>query len=85
MLFAAPNPGLARPLCCYRSATMADLKTQIHDNAGGPKRVEVDGQTVEQHPLKDQIAADEYLRETTAGTRKKLPIRLAKLRPGSTT
>lgn len=64
---------------------MSDLSTEIETNAEGPKRVEVDGQTVEQHSLKDQIAADEYLRESTAATRDKLPIRLAKLRPGSTT
>ena len=33
----------------------------IRKNAAGPKSAEVDGQKVEQHSLKDQIAADEYL------------------------
>ena len=33
----------------------------IAKNAVGPKSAEVDGQRVEQHSLKDQIAADKYL------------------------
>jgi len=38
-----------------------NLEDAIRQNASGPKSAEVDGQKVEQHSLKDQIAADEYL------------------------
>lgn len=38
-----------------------NLEDSIRENAAGPKSAEVDGQKVEQHPLPDQIAADEYL------------------------
>ena len=37
------------------------IEDSIRKNASGPKSAEVDGQKVEQHSLKDQIAADEYL------------------------
>ena len=37
------------------------ISDAIRKNATGPKSAEVDGQKVEQHSLKDQIAADEYL------------------------
>ena len=37
------------------------IEEGIRKNASGPKSAEVDGQKVEQHSLKDQIAADEYL------------------------
>ncbi len=37
------------------------LEDAIRRNASGPKSAEVDGQKVEQHPIADQIAADEYL------------------------
>ena len=37
------------------------IEESIRKNASGPKSAEVDGQRVEQHSLKDQIAADEYL------------------------
>ena len=36
------------------------LEDAIRRNASGPKSAEVDGQKVEQHPIADQIAADEY-------------------------
>lgn len=37
------------------------ISDAIRKNATGPKSAEVDGQKVEQHSIKDQIAADEYL------------------------
>lgn len=37
------------------------LEDAIRRNASSPKSAEVDGQKVEQHPIADQIAADEYL------------------------
>ena len=42
------------------------ISDAIRKNATGPKSAEVDGQKVEQHSLKDQIAADEYLASKTA-------------------
>lgn len=41
--------------------TADNLENSIRKNASGPKSAEVDGQKVEQHPIADQIAADEYL------------------------
>ncbi len=41
--------------------TTENLEDNIRKNASGPKSAEVDGQKVEQHSLKEQIAADEYL------------------------
>lgn len=38
----------------------------IVKNAVGPKSAEVDGQRVEQHSLKEQIAADKYLASKNA-------------------
>ena len=43
-----------------------DLRTAIEDSAEGPQRTVVDGTVVEEHPLKDQIAADRYLDGKTA-------------------
>lgn len=54
----------------------------IRDNALAPKRVQVDGQTVEQHSIADQIAADKYAKSkeaTAAG--KGLGVRYAKFVP----
>lgn len=43
-------------------ASMAeDLKDAIEQNAAGPKQATVDGVTVQQHSLADQIAADKHL------------------------
>lgn len=45
---------------------MADLTDDIEANAGKPRAVTVDGQTVEQQSLADQVAADKYLKAATA-------------------
>jgi len=37
------------------------LKKAIESNAKGPRQATADGVTVQQHSLKDQIAADQYL------------------------
>lgn len=37
------------------------LKPTIRENAAAPAEASVDGQTVRQHPLRDQIEADRYL------------------------
>lgn len=56
--------------------------SDITNNSSGPKRVRVDGVTVQQHDLKDQIVADEYVAEKTAANKTKLPLRLMKIKPG---
>ena len=38
-----------------------DLDNEIATNAAGPRQATVDGVTVQQHSLPDQIAADKYL------------------------
>lgn len=62
---------------------MADLSSNIEDNATGPKSVTVDGNNVQQHSLKEQMEADEYLANKQNNSRSALPIRMAKLKPGS--
>jgi hypothetical protein len=44
-----------------------DLKDTIKQNAEGPESAEVDGVRVKQHALRDQIEADKYLANKTAG------------------
>jgi len=61
---------------------MADQSSHIETNLQGPKQVTVDGQSVSQHPLKDQLEADEYLAQKAAGNESTLPIRLTKIKPG---
>jgi len=56
----------------------------IRENAAGPKRVQGDAGSVEQHSLKDQIEAERFLAAKEA-TRRGLGIRLVKLRPDGTT
>jgi len=43
-----------------------DLAETIADDAANPRQVTVDGVTVQQHSLPDQIAADKYLQSRTA-------------------
>jgi len=43
-----------------------DLKETIREAAKGPRQAAADGVTVQQHSLKDQIAADEYLAKKEA-------------------
>ena len=38
-----------------------ELDNAIRDNAAGPAKASVDGTSMEQHTLADQIAADKYL------------------------
>ncbi len=64
---------------------MADkLTSKITEAAGGPRRVQTRGLTVEQQPLPDLIAADRHLRGTAAA-KKGLGVRLVKLTPPGTT
>ena len=51
----------------------------IVKNAVGPKSAEVDGQRVEQHSLKDQIAADKYLASKDAMKRRGSGLKFSKM------
>ena len=57
-----------------------DLDDTIRDNASGPSEVSVDGQTVRQHSLKDQMDADRHLSSKQAA-KKKLGVRMTKVVP----
>jgi hypothetical protein len=61
---------------------LEDLTDAIRENAGGPKQVSTDGLTVSQHSLKDQIDALNHLREADISKSRKLPVRIARIRPG---
>ena len=60
------------------------LHDAIAENAVGPKRVEGDAGSVEQHPLRDQIAAERFLQSQKAVRRRGFPIRFHKIRPSGT-
>jgi len=53
----------------------------ISTNAKGPARVSVDGTTVEQHPLRDQIEADKYVNAQTAAEKNHMGLRFFKMTP----
>jgi hypothetical protein len=58
-----------------------ELEQAIKDNAAGPAKAVVDGQSVEQHALRDQIEADRYLSSKEATRKKGLGVKLVKLEP----
>lgn len=60
---------------------MSDLSNQIETIAGQPKSVTVDGNSATQHPLKDLIAADEYLDKKAGATKSNLGIRFTRFNP----
>jgi len=62
-------------------STNQDLEQAIRDNASQPAKAAVDGQSVEQHPLKDQIEADRYLASKDAARKPGLGIKFAKIVP----
>ena len=55
------------------------VENAIRENASGPKSAEIDGQKVEQHSLKDQIAADEYLATKKAVKSRNSGLKISKL------
>ena len=59
-----------------------NLEQAIADNAAGPAKASVDGQSVEQHAIRDQIEADRYLESKRATRRRGLGIRLFKIVAG---
>ena len=60
---------------------MTTPSEQIAANALGPKKVSVDGQSVEQHSIQDQIAAQEYLANQKAAKRAHRGLMFTKLVP----
>ena len=60
-------------------AEESKISDSIRKNAAGPKSAEVDGQKVEQHSLKDQIAADEYLASKKAVQSRNSGLKITKL------
>ena len=63
----------------------AELKDAILENAKGPKRVQGDSGSVEQHSLRDQIEAEKFLQSKKAAQKPGLGIKLTKLSPDGTT
>ena len=57
-----------------------DLDKTIAENAQGPKRAQGDSGSVEQHDLKDQIAADRHLASKEAA-KKGLGVKMTKVVP----
>ncbi|GJQ29706.1 MAG: hypothetical protein HBSAPP03_15900 [Phycisphaerae bacterium] len=72
---AAPHTGAVMP------DPDPNLEQAIRDNAAQPAKASVDGQSVEQHPLKDQIEADRYLASKDAARKPGLGVKFAKLVP----
>lgn len=61
------------------------ISEAIEQSALGPLRVTIDGQTVERHPLADQIAADKYTKAVAQTASGRTPIRRFKLIPKGST
>ena len=57
-----------------------DLTNAIKQNATAPAEASVDGQSVKQHSLRDQIAADRYVSSRSAA-KKRLGIRMTRVVP----
>jgi len=58
-----------------------EIENAIREAAQQPAEVSVDGQTVKQQPLPDQIEADRYLASREAGAKPHKALRFAKLSP----
>lgn len=65
-------------------STQSQLDDAIHTNASGPAKASVDGQSMEQHRLSDQIAADRYLASKQATRKSGLAAKTTKLIPPGT-
>ena len=63
-----------------------EVSDAISENAvAGIKSVTVDGQTTTAHDLEQQIEADKYLRNRSAASGSKVPIRFFNTRPPGAT
>lgn len=63
-------------------STPDNIPDAIEQNALGPKRVQVGNQSVDQHTIADQIAADNHAKAQTAKSLAHCGLRLRKLKPG---
>jgi methanogenic corrinoid protein MtbC1 len=61
--------------------TPTTVSDAIDQNARGPKKVQVGGQSVEQHPIADQIAADQHAKGATAASKNHLGLRFIQIVP----
>jgi hypothetical protein len=61
-------------------ASMADLSDSIEERAQAPKSTSVDGQTVTEHSLDEQIKADRYLRGDAGARQQNFGIRYGRFR-----
>ncbi len=61
-----------------------NLDDAISENAAGPAKALVDGQSVEQHPLPQVIKADRYRESKKASRKPGIGIKFAKLVPPGT-
>lgn len=57
------------------------IEQAIAENAAGPAKAAVDGQSVEQHKIQDQIEADRYLASKRAARARGLGIRRTRVVP----
>jgi hypothetical protein len=57
------------------------LTDTVRENAEGPAEASGDGQSMRQHNLRDQVAADRYLSSRDATRRRKRGLNIAKFSP----
>ncbi|HBT78038.1 MAG TPA: hypothetical protein DEB39_14195 [Planctomycetaceae bacterium] len=62
----------------------SELRDAIAENAKGPKKVQGDSGSVEQHSLRDQIEAEKFLQSKKAAQGKGFPVRLFRIAPDGT-
>lgn len=58
-----------------------DISDAIAENATGPKKVKVADHEVEQHPLQDQIAAQQHAAAQQAATKPGAGLRFQQITP----
>jgi hypothetical protein len=58
-----------------------DLKDSILENARGPKRAQDDAGSMEQHSLREQIEADQYVTAKNNARRRGFPLKIIKIIP----
>lgn len=58
-----------------------EVADALRDNAQGPAEAAGDGQSMRQHNLRDQVAADRYLSSRDATRRRNRGLNLAKFSP----
>lgn len=63
-------------------AEKQSLDEKIISSASGPKKVDIDGQVVEQHSLSDLIELDKYLSAKKAVKSRHGGLRISKMRHG---